>query len=58
MKGKLSKMVVEFNSLRIMPIPFFKNFECSKIKLDHKYRTLIEEERELMSYDYPLANLN
>ena len=51
-------MLVEFDSVRIMPVPFFENFECFNFGVEHRYRTLIEEERGLLSYDHPLVNLN
>ncbi len=57
LKGKTSKVVVEFDSLRIMPVPFFKNFECLNFDAEHRYQTLIEEDSDLLSYDYPLVNL-
>ncbi len=58
MKGKASKVVVEFDSLRIMTVPFFKDFKCYNFGVEYRYRTLIEEERGLVSYDHPLVNLN
>ena len=56
--GQIIKKIVDFDSLRIMPVPFFKNFEYSDIDFGYKYRTLIEGEGELLSYDHPLLNLN
>ena len=57
-KGKTSKVVVEFDSLRILPVFFFKNFEYFNLGDEHRYRTFIEQENELLSYDHPLVNLN
>ena len=58
LKGKMTKVVVEFDSFRIMPVHFFSNFECVNNDGDHRYQTLIEGDSELFSYDCPLANLN
>ena len=51
-------MVIEFDSVRIMPVPFFENFEFFNFGVEYGYQTLIEEEREFLSYDHPLVNLN
>ena len=56
--GKTRKVFVEFDSVRIMPVPFFENFEFFNFGVEYRYQTLIEEEREFLSYDHPLVNLN
>ena len=56
--GQIIKKIVDFDSLRIMPVPFFKNFEYLNLTNGYRYQTLIEEESELLTYDHPLVNLN
>jgi hypothetical protein len=59
LKGKTSKVVVEFDSVKIRPLPFFPFFfECYDFDGEHRYKTLIEEESELLSYDHSLVDLN
>ena len=58
MKGKTPKVFVEFDSVRIMPVPFFEDYEFFNFGVEYRYQTVIEEERDFLSYDHPLVNLN
>ena len=58
MEGSTSKKIVEFDSLRIMPVPFFKNIFFPNFGVRYRYGTLIEEESELLSDDYSLVHFN
>ncbi len=47
-----------FDTLKIKPLPFFKDHFYKKSKVEYKYKMMPESEEELLCFDKNLLNFN